>query len=172
MSTFNRKRQASPSDQVNQSKRTVPIALDTACCKCLEQFNASGFIHWDYFCANCDHLLCRSCPTKTPSLSTFDPNTHGNVHEKHNELLPQSQLLRSGPTQELEMGQDVEGRQAQELQPQSTKGQKEVETGESSKRSLNMSKCDRCRADKKKVCCLRVLIAIYTSAAFRDNNDA
>jgi hypothetical protein len=169
MSTFNRKRQASPSDQGNQSKRTAPIFLDRACCRCVDS-------DWESFtllsCTGCGHVLCLNCPTKTLSLGTFGPNTHRNVHEKHNELHLQSQLLCSRSPQERGMGQNIEERQAQVLQPQSTNGQKEVETGESSKGSLNMSKCDRCRVDKKKVCCLRILIAIYTSAAFRDNNDA
>ena len=60
---------------------------------------------------------------------------------------------------------------AQELQPQPNQRQKEVETRETRRRSLNMNKCERCRLDKKKVCFLCINIATYMGAAFQDDED-
>jgi len=92
-------------------------------------------------------------------------------HEHGNLGMGQSMFQRD---QEHELGHDAEEEaHQQELQLQSqsqpTGEQRQVETGVPSKRSLNMSKCERCRLDKKKVCCLPIPFTIYTSVAFGDN---
>jgi len=148
-----------------------------SCCICAKVFSTP---HSLLSCTECDHTICTRCPVDDPLLLIPHPGLiqqryeDMNKEDDHGNLqMGQSMFQRD---QEHELGHDAEEEEHQQelqLQPQlqPTGKQRQVETGMPSKRSLNMNKCERCRLDKKKVCCLPILITTYTSAAFEDNKD-
>ncbi|KAH6875409.1 ankyrin repeat-containing domain protein [Alternaria rosae] len=122
--------------------------------------------------------MCIRCPVGYSRLTYSRLNPREIVYDKHNENLPPSLLPhaelgrrqdenmnkdgRNGDLemslftfrrdQEHETGHNLEDRHAPELQPQPqpTESQKQVVSGVLVKRNLDMSKCERCRLDKKK----------------------
>jgi hypothetical protein len=199
MTTSNRKRKASPSSLVDQSKRTARAHVYSACCHCVALTEISAYDSQPFTspsCIGCGHKFCWTCPSQNSLPGTFHPNPFENLQE---EPLTPSPSLHPGPVQrqtqaltaesrddcprvdvsavdkdqEHEMNQDVESR-AQELQPLPTTEDQQVEARHSNKRSLNMNKCERCRLDKKKVCylCLLVSTSTFTDAVFRYDNYA
>ena len=190
-----RKRQASPPEPaMNAKRRAQELVAERlqararnledhhqirvqSCCNCAK---ISSTPHTLLSCTECNHTICTRCPVDDPLLLFPHPGLIRQRYEdmnkegEHGDLgMGQSMLQRD---QEHELGHDAEEEECQQepqLQSQSqpTGKQRQVETGVPSKRSLNMSKCERCRLDKKKVCCLPILTAIYTSAAFKDNKD-
>jgi len=186
MSASNRKRQAGHSGQVMNAKRRAQELVATRspedhhqirgqrCCNC-----ASPTPHTLLSCTECGHTICTRCPVDDPLLLFPRPGLIQQRHEDMNKEDGDGNLGTGLPMfrrdQEDDLGHDAEEEHQQELQlqsqPQPAEKQRQVETGVPSKRSLNMNKCERCRLDKKKVCCLPILITIYTSAAFEDNQD-
>jgi hypothetical protein len=197
MLAINRKRKASPSGLVDQSKRTALTHVYRACCHCVATTEISAYDSQPFTipsCIGCGHKFCWNCRNQNSLPGTFHPNPFENLQE---EPLTPSLSLHPGPVQrqtqaltdesrddypgldvsavdkgqEHEMDQDVES-QAQELQPLPTTEDQQVEARQSNKRSLNMNKCERCRLDKKKVCHLCLLVSTFTDTVFGDNNYA
>jgi hypothetical protein len=191
MSNSTRKRKASPSDLVDQSKQTALTHVYRACCHCVATTEISAYDSQPFtspFCTGCGHKFCWTCPSQNSLPNTFHPNPFENLQE---EPLTPSLSLHPGPVQrqtqaltdeprddypgvdvstvdkdqDHEMDQDVESR-ALELQPLPVKDDQQAGARHSNKRSLNMNKCERCRLDKKKVCCLYISITTHTSASF------
>jgi len=143
MSTSTRKRKCRSSDQAHQSKRVALDLPDRACCNCSNTIKVLDYRPPNLpFCIHCSHKLCLECPVQNPLRAL------------------------------LVTFSDYEESRAQELQPQPIQRQKEAETRETSRRSLNMNKCERCRLDKKKVRFLCINIATYMGAAFQDDEDS
>jgi len=181
---MNAKRRAQDNDQ---SPAQIRIQR---CCNCAKEMSISRTL---FSCTECGHITCIRCSVLVYShLSLQDI-----IRDEHEDAIPPSLSPHPGLTRQqygdtdkydreknLEMGisgvrrdqeheidHNTEDRQAQEPQLQTqqppTERQQQVVTGVPSKRNLNMSKCERCRLDKKKVCCLYILITTCTAAAWR-----
>jgi len=193
MSASYRKRQASPSEVTYAKRRAQELVGNRLqararspedhhqirvqrCCNCAKIYSTP---HTLLSCTECDHTICTRCPVDDPLLLFPHPGLIQQRYEDMNKEDGDGNLGTGLPMfrrdQEDDLGHDAEEEHQQELQlqsqPQPAEKQRQVETGVPSKRSLNMNKCERCRLDKKKVCCLPILITINTSAAFEDNKD-
>ena len=194
MSDSNRKRQASPSEVTYAKRRAQELVGNRLqararspddhhqirvqrCCNCAKIYSTP---HTLLSCTECDHTICTRCPFDDPLLLFPHPGLiqqrYENMNKEDGNVNPRMVLATLARDQEHEMSHNAEEEEhQQELQlqpqPQPTVKQRQGETSISSKRSLNMNKCERCRLDKKKVCCFPILITIYASAASEDNKD-
>jgi hypothetical protein len=116
-------------------------------------------------CFNCSHEMCRACPTIDFGSHSHDLRLHDTAHEGHDTSLKKTTPILSGLSQAQDAnrhdGPYVRGRagdganseQDHQMQPHGEhfETQQTLPVPGRNKRKLNMTKCERCRTDKKAV---------------------
>ena len=151
MSGFTRERNTSSLQDFSQAKRPTDSS-PWFCCKCVAA--QSKDLHGN--CLLCGHLSCKICKTIHSLVSANYEQAPGNTASRTQEdRITGDASYYPGPSQGSRQNlMEEKTLQLEGIQSAQSEQSERLEQGCTKRQKLSRFKCERCRHDKKKVCCL------------------